>query len=274
MNEKNEVLRLGREVPPLSILFEDEYFMILNKPPEILCVPDRWDKDRVNLMGALHAGILNGTSWATQRDLDFLSNVHRLDFGTSGVWMLAKTRDAKNRLCNMFLSRTMHKEYHALVFGSPAWEEHTVDLALVPDRAKPGLMKPSRGGKASVTEFHVLERFRKYTLVRALPHTGRQHQVRVHLSTAGFPIVGDIRYGGPKEILLSHIKKKYTPGKRKERPLIAHTALHSTSLSFVHPWTEEPFMVEAPYSKDFAVALKYLRRYSSIGGRPAGGNDL
>jgi 23S rRNA-/tRNA-specific pseudouridylate synthase len=124
------------------------------------------------------------------------------------------------------------------------------------------MMRVSRSGKKSVTDFVVLEKFRGVSLVEAHPRTGRTHQIRVHLAESGHPVLADRVYGG-KPLLLSSLKRDYhLKHDDYERPLIGSLALHAAKLALPHPQTGTPIEIEAPWPKDFLVALKYLRRYT------------
>lgn len=248
----------------VPVLHEDDQLLALDKPARLLSSPDRYDPKRPNLMRLLHDGIAAQKPWAASRGLTYLANAHRLDFETTGVFLLAKTRAALITLANHFGSEIPRKTYIALVQGHPAQLEFTQDQPLAPDRFHPGVMRVSRHGKKSETSFVVAERFRIAALVEAHPRTGRTHQIRVHLKHAGFPILGDRLYGGG-ELLLSAIKRRYRPsGDEPERPLIRSLALHAWRLELPHPATGLPVRIEAPWPKDFEVALKYLRRYGSV----------
>jgi RluA family pseudouridine synthase len=194
--------------------------------------------------------------------LTYLANAHRLDFETTGVLLLAKQRTALVALANQFGSEIPRKTYVALVQGCPNEECFTVDKPLAPDRFKPGMMRVSRSGKKSTTDFTVRERFRGFALMEARPRTGRTHQIRVHLAEVGFPILADKIYGGP-QLRLSSLKRGYRLNREEmERPLISTLALHAWKLELPHPATGEAIQIEAPWPKDFMVALKYLRRYA------------
>ena len=247
----------------IPVLYEDEHLLAVNKPPLLLSSPDRYDPDRPNLMKLLHRGITQAAPWARERNLTYLMNAHRLDFETSGVMLLAKNKPALVALANLFGSEKPLKTYVALVHGAPEEDTFRVDAKLAPHPARPEFIRvDERGGKRSITEFSVRERFWKYTLVECRPLTGRTHQIRVHLRHVRLPIVGDSHYGG-KSLLLSKLKPGYRlrPG-QEERPLISSTALHAEKLVLVHPVTNEPVEITAPWPKDLTVAVKYLRRYS------------
>jgi RluA family pseudouridine synthase len=254
------------EVP---VLFEDEHLLALDKPGGLLTSPDRYDPERPNLMKLLHAGIAETKPWARERGLNYLSNAHRLDFETSGVILLAKTKPVLVQLADLFGSEKPVKKYVALIQGAPVEDEFEIDAKLAPHPVRVGLMRvdPKRG-KKSKTKFSILEKFANHTLIGCEPLTGRTHQIRIHLRHAGIPIVGDELYGG-KPLWLSRLKPNYRlkPGK-EERPLMARVALHAEQLELNHPVTGESLAITAPWPKDLTVAVKYLRQFAGGFNRP------
>jgi RluA family pseudouridine synthase len=237
-------------LPP--IIHEDEALLAFDKPSGLLVAPDRWDKTRLNLMALVHARFGPG-----------VANVHRLDADTSGVLLCTKTKAALDFLSGQFQAKTAEKTYHALVVGTTARDAFTMELALRPDEGRPGLMRAvKKGGKPSATDFRVLERYRGFTWLECRPRTGRTYQIRVHLAAAGLPILNDSFYGGDTRLLLSALKRGYK-GRARERPLISRLALHASELTVVHPLTHARVTLRAPLPNDFAVALKYLRRFAA-----------
>jgi RluA family pseudouridine synthase len=255
--------RATSEFWEIPVLHEDDHLLAIDKPACLLTSPDRYDPDRPNLMRLLHDGIAAGKPWAKERGLEYLSNAHRLDFETTGVLLLAKDRPSLVRLANHFGSETPKKTYLALVMGSPATDEFSIDLPLDQDHFEPGRMRVSRAGKKSFTAFKVIERFAGAALVECHPRTGRTHQIRVHLMEAGHPIYADPVYGG-RQLMLSALKHGDYRLKhdREERPLIGTLALHAASLQLPHPVTNELVRIQSPTPKVMQVALKYLRRYA------------
>ncbi|MCS7336782.1 MAG: RluA family pseudouridine synthase [Verrucomicrobiae bacterium] len=252
-----------REFWQIEVLFEDEHLLALYKPAGLLTSPDRFDPNRPNLMRLLHEAIAQGKPWAKQRGLTYLMNAHRLDFDTSGVLLLAKSKPVLVKLVELFGSEKPLKQYVALVHGRPSQDHFEVDAKLGPHPALPGVMRvdPARG-KKSKTVFDVLEVFSGYTLLKCTPLTGRTHQIRVHLQYAGTPVVGDSTYGGAP-LLLSRLKPDYKLKRgQTERPLINRTALHAERLDLPHPVTGERIIITAPWPKDLTVAVKYLRRFA------------
>ena len=268
MNSAAPAIKLSspatREFWEIEVLYEDAQLLAINKPARFLSSPDRYDPARPNLMRLLHEGVAAGKPWAKARDLTYLANAHRLDFETTGILLLAKDRPSLISLANQFGSEIPKKTYFALVHGTPAQDEFTVDVALAPDRFKLGLMRVNRDGKKSVTDFRVLEKFLGCSLLECRPQTGRTHQIRIHLQHAGHPIYGDSVYGGDW-LMLSKLKHGDYRLKRDrtERPLISSLALHAAKLDLPHPADGRPVHIEAAPPRAFNVALKYLRRYAT-----------
>ncbi len=248
----------------IPVAYEDEHLLALNKPPMLLTSPDRYDPNRPNLMKLLHRDIERGAPWAAERKLTYLANAHRLDFETSGIILLAKSKPVLVALANLFGSEKPLKTYVALVQGTPAEDAFEIDASLSPHPARPGQIRvDAKSGKRSVTEFEVRQRFRGFALLECRPRTGRTHQIRVHLKHARHPIVGDAVYGGG-QLLLSDLKPAYRlKGDKVERPLIASTALHAEKLELVHPVTGTTVRISAEWPKDLKVAIKYLGRYAA-----------
>lgn len=252
-----------REFWEVPVVFEDEHLLVLDKPSGLLTSPDRYDPERPNLMKLLHAGIAESKAWARERGLNYLSNAHRLDFDTSGIILLAKTKPVLVQLADLFGAEKPVKKYLALVQGCPIEEEFEIDAKLSPHPVRPDLMRvDSQHGKKALTRFRVLEKFAHHTLVQCQPMTGRTDQIRIHLRHAGVPIVGDELYGG-KPLWLSRLKPNYRlkPG-REERPLLARVALHAEQLELNHPVTGQALAITAPWPKDLTVAVKYLRQFA------------
>lgn len=249
----------------IPICYEDEHLLALDKPPLLLSSPDRYDPARPNLMKLLHRDIERGAAWARERSLTYLMNAHRLDFETSGVFLLAKSRAVLVALADLFGSEKPVKTYVALVHGAPKEESFSVEAKIAPHPVRVGLMRvDEKGGKRSRTVFRVREKFGGFTLLECQPLTGRTHQIRVHLKHAGHPIVGDLIYGG-HPLLLSALKADYRLKPNKtERPLIGQTALHAERLELKHPVTGAEVAISAKWPKDLEVAVKYLRRFALL----------
>lgn len=254
-------LRLNGNWPEVSVIYEDDQILAIDKPAGLLVAPDRWDKGRDNLMDLLHDGIREKKAWARETGMGYISNAHRLDVDTSGVLLLAKSREILIALVNQFSQRKTRKFYQAIVGGGPQQDETTIDLPVGPHPIRPGLSVIDRSnGKNAVSIIHVLERFSTHSFVEVEILTGRHHQIRVHLQSLGCPLVGDRLYGG-QPLLLSRLKPKYKMKEEGERPLVGRPALHAARLVLMHPVTGAELALEAPLPKDMTVGLKYLRRY-------------
>lgn len=227
----------------VAVLLEDAHVLVVDKPAGRLVIPGRGG-DEQSLREELEAK--HGRLWV----------VHRLDRGTSGVLVFARTAEAHRTLNLAFDRGAPRKRYLAVVQGG-APTERRVDLAIAP--ARRGRMRPARPGdergKAAVTVFRSVEVFPArpwsrgpVSLVEALPESGRTHQIRVHLAAIGLPLVVDPDYGdaGP------------FPGPGGA-PLLARTPLHASSLTIAHPASGDPLVLEAPLPADMAAALEALR---------------
>ena len=256
------VLHLGPGIPEVPVLHIDEDLLILDKPAGLLSVPDRWDREKPNLMRQLQAGIAKPSNWAKALGLAYVANAHRLDRDTSGVFVVARTRTALAAMVRQFRGRSLKKTYVALVVRQPESSPLTIDKAILPNPQRPGLAMISERGRPSVTVVEIIERFSRHTLVRARPETGRLHQVRLHLKAIGCPIACDGDYGSGAPMYLSDFKRRYDPPRDGERPILARQALHAESIEFDHPRTGERLRVEAPLAKDMAVVAKHLGRYA------------
>ena len=173
--------------------------------------------------------------------------VHRLDRGTTGVTVLARTRKAQAALLEEFRAHRVKKEYRALVAGGPAADEGVIDLAL--GAGERGLRRADPQGESALTRFRVLERFAGASLIAAAPETGRTHQIRVHLAALGCPLLGDGRYGGPP-----FLTREDGARLECERPL-----LHALALNLRRPGGAR-LTLTAPSPADFEEACTWLRR--------------
>lgn len=236
---------------PLRILFQNGLFAVIDKPAGMASHPSP-RTDRVTVADAALA--MFGNDLPRGQGLDRPGIVHRLDRDTSGLMVLAKTNEAFQSLRAQFKARTVEKEYRALVRGQIRFDSDYVEGLIGRDPTNPEKMAlVADGGKESQTYYEVLERFDDFSYVRLLPKTGRTHQLRVHLSHLGHPIVGDRVYKvrGAQWT----VPEGAPPAKRQ--------FLHAFSLSFLHPQSGERLYFEAPLHEDMREFLGFLRKKGS-----------
>jgi RluA family pseudouridine synthase len=224
------------------ILFEDENYVLVNKPPYLSTLEDR--NEKVNLLRLARTYIADAQV------------CHRLDKDTSGVLAIAKNPEAYRHLSIQFEKRQVVKLYHAVADGIHQFDQTEVNQPIL--KQDDGIAKINkREGKPAVTFFTSIKSFRNHTLIACKPITGRMHQIRLHLSFLGAPITGDELYGG-KLFFLSQVKKKFNLKKEtEEQPLMKRMALHAFSLEFAD-LSGNTKTIEAPYPKDMEVLLKQL----------------
>ena len=226
------------------ILFEDDDFIVINKPAFISSLEDRHDD--LNIL-KLSRSYYEGAQLC-----------HRLDKETSGVLIIAKNQEAYRFMSMQFEKRKVEKEYHALIEGLHDFKNLQVDKPLAVSSNGLAHIDP-RSGKKSITIFTAVKAFKGYTMIKCVPITGRMHQIRAHLAYLHAPIVGDLSYGG-KPFMLSSVKRNYKIGKYEEElPLIRRLALHAYRVKF-QVKTGEYKEVIAPYPKDFRVLIDQLNK--------------
>lgn len=213
----------------MHLLFSDEHILVIDKPAGLPVLPDGWDPHAPYLLKRL------------QDEFGRLFIVHRLDKITSGVMVFARTAAAHRTLSLRFENREAEKTYHAILQGSPPWDEKTARFPLRTNVGhKHRTVVDHKSGKPSETRFKVLRRYQAGALVEAQPMTGRTHQIRVHAAALGYPLLGDLLYGA------------------SSTDLIARPALHAWSLAFPHPETQKRLAFKAEEPEDFVSALKQL----------------
>jgi 23S rRNA pseudouridine1911/1915/1917 synthase len=245
---------------PLEILHEDDQIIALNKETGIICHPAHAQQTGtiVNALAFYASQLSHG------QDPFRPGIIHRLDKNTTGVMLVAKTDEAHWRLALQFERRTVQKTYLAVVSGELNLDGDTIDAPIgvhpVVREKFAVMIKENRLNiaKSAVTHWEVAERFRGFTLVKLMPKTGRTHQLRVHMSYIGHPIVGDLMYGGPP------VSEHALTGEGSDRPFLTHQALHAWRLEFRHPISEQPMAIEAPFRPKFKRLMHLLRRARSV----------
>jgi 23S rRNA pseudouridine1911/1915/1917 synthase len=229
------------------LIYENDDFLVVNKPAGLLSIPDREGKD-VSLKKIL------------REQYNEIFTVHRLDRDTSGLIVFAKNEGLHKLLSHQFEQRQTEKIYMGLIMGSPLKEKDTIDSPIMEHPTKKAVMIINKKGKDAVTDYEVLNTFRIYSWVRFQIHTGRTHQIRVHMKNIGHPIACDKIYGDGKEILLSSIKHNYKLSKNEEeeKPILNRLALHAYQLKFSS--SDNTYQFEAPIPKDLKATLQQLEK--------------
>lgn len=223
---------------PLDVIHEDEYLLLVNKPAGMVVhpAPGHPDGTLVNALLAHCPDIAD----VGRRDRAGL--VHRLDKGTSGLLVVAKSDSALRALQKQFKRREVAKTYLALVEGRIQPPEGIIEVPIGRDTRNRQRMAAVPDGKYARTRYHAVEVFEDHALLEVHPYTGRTHQVRVHLSWLGYPVVGDAVYG-----------------RRRQRSLRERHFLHASRLGFTHPATGEEVAFQAPLPVELSALLRKLR---------------
>lgn len=235
-----------------ELLAVTENWIAVNKPAGLLSVPDR-EQSEPSLKDWLREQF--GSIWV----------VHRLDKFTSGLILFARTEAAHKYLSRQWEEHKVEKYYQGMVQGRPLQQEGTVDAAIMEHPGKKGTYITHQKGKASRTDYQVQQPYGAFTWMAFRIHTGRTHQIRVHMKHIGHPIVCDDVYGTAEPVLLSTIKgKKFklSQSEEAERPLLNRLALHAWKLQFTDA-DGSKVALEAPLPKDLAALQKQLEKWGS-----------
>ena len=232
---------------PLEILYEDDALLVLNKPPGLVVHPAAGHEEHTLVNALLHhcRGQLSGIGGVARPGI-----VHRLDKDTSGCLVVAKNDRTHVALAEQFAGRSVHKTYQAIVCGEIPRQEGNIRAAIARHPSHRKRMAVTAGeGREAWTSYRVRERLRGATLVEAVLHTGRTHQIRVHFQHIGYPLAGDETYGKRQTARLTEVTG-YAPKR---------LMLHAQKLVFVHPRTRKKQRFDAPLPDDFREALSALR---------------
>lgn len=224
---------------PFDVRFEDPHVLVVDKPAGIVVHPGAGRKTGTLASGLLHRypeleGVGQEGRWGI---------VHRLDQGTSGLLLVARTADSFSFLTAELAARRIHRSYLALVHGVPSMPTGTIDAPIGRDPAHPTRKKVTPDGRPARTHYRLKEGFGRASLLEVDLETGRTHQIRVHLTAIGHPVVGD---------------RAYT---RRADPIRVHRIfLHAARIVFTHPVTGEEMSMESPLPADLSASLENLRR--------------
>ena len=268
----NDVVRVLFEHPPyefllvpedipLTIVYEDDALLVVNKPAGMVVHPGH---------GNYSGTLINALTFHFENLPNNSSNrpglVHRIDKDTSGLLVVAKTEEAMTHLAKQFFDKTSEREYIALVWGDVKEDQGTIEGA-IGRHPKNRLQNTvfigddSHKGKPAVTHYKVMERFGYVTLVSCKLETGRTHQIRVHFKHIGHTLFNDERYGGNR-ILKGTSFSKYKQFVENCFSLLPRQALHAKTLGFVHPVTKKKMKFDSPMPDDIAQCLEKWRNYS------------
>ena len=234
---------VAETIPGLQVLFDDDDVIVVDKPVGVAAHPSPGWTGPTVIGGLAGLGYRIATSGAAERQ----GVVHRLDVGTTGVMVVAKSERAYSSLKDQFKTRTVEKIYHALVQGHPDPSSGTIDAPIDRHPTHDYKWAVVQGGKPSVTHYDTIEAFPHASLLEIHLETGRTHQIRVHMSALRHPCVGDAMYGADPTLT-----KKLG---------LDRQWLHARRLSFTHPSSGQRVTVESPYPADLATALERIREW-------------
>lgn len=234
---------VAETIPGLTVLYDDDDVVVIDKPVGIAAHPSPGWTGPTVIGGLAGLGYRISTSGAAERQ----GVVHRLDVGTTGVMVVAKSERAYSSLKEQFKSRTVEKIYHALVQGHPDPSSGTIDAPIDRHPTHDYKWAVVQGGKPSVTHYDTVEAFPHASLLEIHLESGRTHQIRVHMSALRHPCVGDAMYGADPTLT--------------KRLGLDRQWLHARRLAFVHPGSGERMTFESPYPQDLATALERIREW-------------
>jgi 23S rRNA pseudouridine1911/1915/1917 synthase len=235
---------------PLTVLYEDEYCLAVDKPAGMVVHPGSGNRDGTLVHALLfHANSLSHGS-APQRP----GIVHRLDKDTSGVILVAKNDDMHRRLAGLFSDRKVTKQYVGICCGRRPAEQGLIGARLGRSRRDPVKRSVRQDGKEAKTAFRLVSYQCGISVVQFSPHTGRTHQIRVHASVSGFPVVCDSLYGGGRDAL-ARLPVLDRPFANRIYKCFNRQALHAHSITFSHPKTLVETTIRAPLPQDFVQAF-------------------
>jgi 23S rRNA pseudouridine1911/1915/1917 synthase len=249
---------------PISILYEDEDIIVLNKQKGIVVHPAKGNSDGTLVNALLHhcSNLAEGSS------LERPGVIHRLDEDTTGVIVFAKTERVHAKIAHQFQSREVKKNYLAVVWGTPPMKEGEISSPIGRNTFDRKLMAVTPlNSRDSLTRFKVLHSYGFASILKVMLETGRTHQIRVHLSYFGYPVVGDPDYGGRDKIILREIGLDYKDTFDKIMGIIDRQALHAASIEFTHPVKKKKMRFTAPLYDDMKELIKFLNENTATKAR-------
>jgi 23S rRNA pseudouridine1911/1915/1917 synthase len=239
---------------PLDIVYEDEHLLVVNKAAGMVVHPAPGHETGTLVHALLyHCTNLSGIGGVLRPGI-----VHRLDAGTSGLLVVAKSDEVHIALSRQLMERTMHRAYVAVVWGEMPAREGAIDMPIGRSPSDRKKMTVVEGGREALTTYSVVDTYPPFQYIRLKLGTGRTHQIRVHLSRVGHPVLGDPVYGG-RTVKRGNLTAAQAAIARKALSLIGRQALHAEELSFVHPATGAPVTFTAPLPGDLRAVLDLLR---------------
>ena len=245
---------------PLNIIYEDQFLLVVNKPPGMVVHPayQNWSGTLVNAL-AFHFQHMPELPGNTGRP----GLVHRIDKDTSGLLVIAKDELILNGLAKQFFDHTIERTYNALVWGVPDLSEGTINVNVgrsLKDRRITTTFPNAEMGRHAVTHYKLLADFRYVSLIECKLETGRTHQIRAHMKSLGHPLFNDAMYGGD-QILKGTVFSKYRQFVDNCFKLIPRQALHAKTLGFIHPITKKMMRFDSELPADFKEVLEKWENY-------------
>jgi len=251
------------EPMPLSIVFEDNEILIVNKPVGLVVHPASGNP-KGTLINGIAYHLQQQNSKLNEENLPRFGLVHRIDKNTSGLMVLAKTEKAVTSLAKQFFDHSVHRQYIALVWGDPTNESGTIAANIGRHKRFRKIFDAypdGEHGKEAITHYKVLERFGYVSLVQCELETGRTHQIRVHMKHIGHPLFNDELYGGDK-IIKGTIFTKYKQFVENCFSICPRHALHAKTIGFIHPRTRREIKFESEIPEDMTKLIEKWRGYS------------
>jgi len=245
---------------PLDIVFEDDHLLIVNKPAGMVVHPafQNWSGTLVNALAYHFTQLPEMPNNEGRPGL-----VHRIDKGTSGLLVIAKTEQAMSGLAKQFFDHSIDRTYWALIWGEPKEQKGTINVHVgrsLKDRKITVAFPEGDFGRHAITHYEVIKELRYISLVKCNLETGRTHQIRAHMKYIGHPLFGDTTYGGNK-VLKGTRFSKYKSFVDNCFKIMPRQALHAKSLGFVHPITKKQMQFDSDLPQDFIDVLEKWENY-------------